>query len=203
MVCPEPRFRRRSAAASRGVGCASECCMCRCTWAVGLPRSRNQCLVVSDGPWWSSTVTVLRHLAMPGASSRELRSPPEFLQTVICSPALAFERLPWGPVPLRDISTRSPLSAGLPAPDDVPPAAFRTLSTACSSPCLAHLFHCAAVSRVSLQGLLPPTEPYHLVGGRGPRAVGAIRLPVARRQRTSRRPQGRALVRSPRCPRGG
>jgi hypothetical protein len=54
--------------------------------------------------------------------------------------------------PLRDISTRSPRLAGHPEPDDVPPAAFRTLSTACSSPCLARLFRRAAVSRVSLQG---------------------------------------------------
>jgi len=50
------------------------------------------------------------------------------------------------------------------------------------------------------KGLLPPSEPYHLVGGLDPRAVGGVRLPVARRQRTTRRPQGRALVQSPRCP---
>jgi hypothetical protein len=166
-------------------------------WVTQIP---NQCLVVSDGPWWSSTVTVARHLAMPDASSRVLRSPAEFLQTVTCSCARASEHLPWGLVPLSGINTWSPLSAGHPEPDDVPPAAFRTLSTACSSSCLARLFRRAAVSRVSLQGLLPPSEPYHLVGGHDPRAVGAIRLPVARRQRTSRRPQGRALVQSPRCP---
>jgi len=82
----------------------------------------------------------------------------------------------------------------------VPPAAFRTLSTACSSPCLARLFHRAAVSRVSLQGLHPPSEPYHLVGGLDLRAVGGVRLPVARRQRTTRRPRGLALVQSPQCP---
>src|SRR3989337_1014362 len=137
---------------------------------------------------------------MPCASSRELRVPSEFLRTVTCSCARASELLPWGLGPLHDINTRSPLLAGHPEPDDVPPAAFHTLSTACSSPCLARLFHRAAVSRVSLQGLHPPSEPYHLVGGRGPRPVGAVRLPVARRQRTSRRPQGRALVQSPRCP---
>ncbi len=114
----------------------------------------DRCLVVSDGPWWSSTVTVARHLAMPDASSRALRSPSEFLRTVICSCAHASELLPWGLVPLRDISTRSPRSAGHPEPDGVPPAAFRTLSTACSSPCLARLFRRAAVSRVSLQGFV-------------------------------------------------
>jgi hypothetical protein len=38
------------------------------------------------------------------------------------------------------------------------------------------------------------------LGGRDSRAVGAARLPVARRQRTSRRPQSRALVQSPQCP---
>jgi hypothetical protein len=82
----------------------------------------------------------------------------------------------------------------------VPPAAFHTLSTACSSPCLARLFRRAAVSRVSLQGLHPPSEPYHLVGGLDLRAVGVVRLPVARRQRTTRRPRGLALVQSPQCP---
>jgi hypothetical protein len=91
-------------------------------------------------------------------------------------------------------------STGLPEPDGVPPAAFRTLSTACSSPCLARLFHRAAVSRVSLQGLHPPSEPYHLVGGLDLRAVGDVHLPVARRQRTTRRPRGLALVQSPQCP---
>jgi hypothetical protein len=50
------------------------------------------------------------------------------------------------------------------------------------------------------KGLLPPSEPYHLVGGLDLRAVGGVRLPVARRQRTTRRPRGLALVQSPQCP---
>jgi hypothetical protein len=37
--CLEPCSRRRGPAASREVGYPSECCLCVCTWAVGLPRS--------------------------------------------------------------------------------------------------------------------------------------------------------------------
>jgi len=166
-------------------------------WVTQIP---NQCLVVSDGPWWSSTVTVALLLA---SQSHPLVSFDLLQSTFRQSPARALARpsSSRGVLSLLTTSTRGVhCSPGIPEPDDVPPAAFHTLSTACSSPCLARLFRRAAVSRVSLQGLLPPSEPYHLVGGHDLRAVGAARLPVARRQRTSRRPQGRALVQSPRCP---
>jgi hypothetical protein len=200
MGCPEPRIRHRCAAASRGVVCSSECCVCRCTWAIGLPRSREpmprrfrRTVVVFHR---HRSVDILRCRVHPLVSF-------DLLQSAIrqsSARALARPSSSLGVrFPLRGVSTRSPPVAGHPEPDDVPPAAFRTLSTACSSPCLARLFRRAAVSRVSLQGLPPPSEPYHLVGGRDPRAVGGVRLPVARRQRTTRRPQGRALVQSPQC----
>ena len=47
------------------------------------------------------------------------------------------------------------------------------------------------------RGLIPTIQPYHLVGDRFPRVVRVARLPVARRQRTSRRPQGLAPARGP------
>jgi hypothetical protein len=72
-------------------------------------------------------------------------------RAITCSFACASERLPWGLVPHHDISAWSPVRR-VPS-DDVPSAAFRTLSTACSSSCLAHLFHCAAVSRVHASGV--------------------------------------------------
>jgi hypothetical protein len=74
------------------------------------------------------------------------------------SPARARRRrgrLPWGSLPHHDISSRSPLTGGHPGPAYVPPAAFRTLSTVCSSPSLARLFHRAAVSRVLAPGVVP------------------------------------------------
>jgi hypothetical protein len=61
-------------------------------------------------------------------------------------------RLPWGLQPLRDISPASPLYSGHPKPTYVPPSAFHTLSTACSSLDLADLFHPAATSRFLAPG---------------------------------------------------
>lgn len=113
---------------------------------------------------------------------------------------LRLERLPWGLFPHHDISPKSPLTDRRPAPVYVPPSAFRTLSTACSSSNLARLFHRAAVSRVLAPG----------VSSRGPAASPRRRplpsrrwrrrLPVARLQRTSRRPQGLAPNLGPQCP---
>jgi len=106
------------------------------------------------------TVVVFRRYRPPssmkkkGSSSRELGSPPEF---VVPASARLPGRLPWGLLPLRDVNPVSPRSGGHPRPTCVPPAAFRTLSTACSSLDLAGFFHPAATSRVlSVQGLLSP-----------------------------------------------
>ena len=118
------------------------------------------------------------------------------------SPACARrrrKRLPWGSIPHHDISSRSPLTDGRPRPVYVPPAAFRTLSTVCSSPSLARLFHRAAVSRV----LAPGVSSHRLAAPPRRRPLPSRRwrrrLPVARLQRTSRRPQGLAPVRGPWC----
>jgi hypothetical protein len=142
---------------------------------------------------------ILRSRVHPLVSSVLLQS------TVLQSPArarLRLERLPWGLVPHRDISTRSPLFGERPASAFVPPSAFRTPSTVCSSPHLAHLFHRATASRVPAPGVsshVPAAPPHRrpLPSRRWRR-----RLPVARRQRTSRRPQGLAPDRGPQCPAG-
>jgi hypothetical protein len=125
--------------------------------------------------------------------------------TVLQSPARArrrLERLPWGLVPLHDVSSRSPRSTGFPVPVCVPSSAFRTPSTACSSSSLAHLFHHAAVSRV----LAPGVSSHRLAAPPRRRPLPSRRwrrrLPVARLQRTSRRPQGLAPDRGPQCPAG-
>jgi len=101
------------------------------------------------------TVVVFRRYRPPssvkkkGSSSRELGSPPEF---VVPASARSPGRLPWGLVPLRDVNPASPRFDGHPRPTCVPPSAFRTLSTACSSLDLAGLFHPAATSRLRASG---------------------------------------------------
>jgi len=160
----------------------------------------DRCLVVSDGPWWSSTVTVVLRLAMQGASSRGLRSPSEcFVQ----SPARALARLgaSRGVSSLVTTSARGVQFAGS-RPTMFRPQRFARSRRLAPPRALRIYFTALPCPGFKLQGLFPLTEPYHLVGDHHPRAVGAARLPVARRQRTSRRPQGRAPVQSPRCPAG-
>jgi len=100
-------------------------------------------------------------------------------------------------VPHHDVSSRSPLTDGRPGPIYVPPPAFRTLSTGCSSPSLARLFHRAAVSRVLASGVVPTFQPCHLVGDRYPLAVGAAacRLPGAGERRVDLKVLLRSVVR--------
>jgi hypothetical protein len=105
------------------------------------------------------TVVVFRRYRPPasvktqGSSSRELGSPPEF---VVPASARSPGRLPWGLLPLRDVNPASPRFDGHPRPTCVPPPAFRTLSTACSSLDLAGLFHPAATSRLLASGVSSP-----------------------------------------------
>jgi hypothetical protein len=87
-------------------------------------------------------------------------------------------------------------------PTYVPSSAFRTLSTGCSSSSLAHLFRCAAVSRVLAPGVSSPDLAVPPRRWPLPSRRWRCRLPVARRQRTSRRPQGLAPSRGPQCPAG-
>jgi hypothetical protein len=77
----------------------------------------------------------------------------------------------------RDISAKSPLGGRVPVPAYVPPSAFRTLSTACSSSHLAGLFHPAATSEVPSSGVFPAGQPAGLITRRFPLAVGGPCLP--------------------------
>ena len=131
---------------------------------------------------------------MTGSSSRALSSSPEFLLAFACPRALPPRAPSLGFVPSSRRHRGSPLSDGRPRPVYVPPTAFRTLATVCSSPDFARLFHRAAMSRVLAPGVDLTNQPHHLVGDRCPRAVSAVRLPVSRLQRTVR--DLRALLRS-------
>jgi len=157
----------------------------------GLPSS-HRCLVVSDGPWWCSTVTVAARLAMSGSSSRELRVSFRVLQQ---SSARALARPCSSPGVLALIAT-SIRGVHMHRTSQARCRSARSVSHALDG--LLLLVPRASISlryRVQgsrFRGLLPPAWPYHLVGGHHPHVVGAIRLPVARRQRASRRPQGRS-----------
>jgi len=84
-------------------------------------------------------------------------------------------------------------------PRFVPPSAFRTPSTVCSSSDLAGLFHPATTSGIRSSGSSPPVRLYELVARHPPRAVVKCRLPPVARQRQLHpaRPQGFDPHRSP------
>jgi hypothetical protein len=203
MPAPSHALVTELATASRGVDCAAECCECRCTWAVGLPRSRTY---VSSFPTDRGGLPPTPYLAScdANASSRALRSPSEFHRAVSRMNRSRVRAPPLGFASLMTTSTRGVHnSPGIPRPTMFRPQRFARSRRLTPPRALRACFIALPCPGFSLQGLLPPFEPHHLVGGRYPRAVGVARLPVARRQRTSRRPQGLALVRSPLCPRGG
>jgi hypothetical protein len=163
-----------------------------------------RCLVVSDGPWRSSNRRRSPHLAMrvhPLVRFVLLQS--SFSQ----SSARALARSsssPGVPFPLHDMSTWSPRFAGRPEPDDVPSSAFRTLATACSSSCLARLFHRAAVCRVlASRGcfLRPGRTTSSVAVTLAPLAPLACRLPSASDRRVDLRVVLQTGVRDVRCAR--
>jgi len=171
----------------------------RACWVSSIPplprRFRRTAVVFRPAP----SPCILRSRVHPIVSFGLLQS--SFLQ----SPARVrrrLERLPWGLVPLHDFSLPSPLSGERPVSAYVPSSAFRTLSTASSSACLAHLFRCAAVSRVLAPGVCLPRSSRDASRHPLPSRRWRRRLPVSRRQRTSRRPQGLAPNRGPQCPAG-
>jgi hypothetical protein len=122
---------------------------------------------------------------MPCASSRELRSPAEFLQTVTRSFACASELLPWGLGPIRDINTRSPRPSGIPSPT----GSVRSVSHALDGLLLP--VPCAFVSpRCRVQGFAPrvcflrPSRTTSSVAlTLAPLAAFACRLPGASERR--------------------
>jgi hypothetical protein len=147
----------------------------------GFLRPRDD-LTISGGPRGTSAVTVPRPaFRKAGSSSRELHSRPE---TIRLSPAVRavfaathVQRLPWGLVPLRDVSHRSPRPTGFPHPTFGPSSTFLASSTVFSSVSLAGLFHPATTSRVSLQGFPPTNQERRLVAVASLLAVGTELLP--------------------------
>jgi hypothetical protein len=176
---------------------ALACCVWRCTWAAGLPGSLR-CLVVSDGPWRSSTVTV-RRISRCGCirscASLSFRVPSR-------SHPLARSRARAPPLGFRPSSRHEHVESSVRRASRARRCSVLSVSHALDG--LLLLVPRASISlrcRVQgsrFRGLLPPGRPYHLIGGRDPRVVDAARLPVTRHRRSSRRPQGRAPSRSPR-----
>lgn len=121
------------------------------------------------------------------------------LQSISSSACLVphdTKRLPWGSTPLRDIDRRSPHSRRLPRPHFVPPSAFLTPSTACSSIGLAGLFHPAATSRIRSSGVFPPAQPSELVARRALVPVDPIPLPAFPQAPGTSSPAFRACLRA-------
>ena len=164
-----------------------------CTWAVGLPRSSinaSSFPTDRDGLPPAPSPCILRSRVHPLVSSALLQS--SFEQSSARASATlrrAPRAPPLGLSPLRDINTRSPLCVGHPVPFTVPPSAFHTLSTVSSSSCLAHLFRCAAVSRVLAPGVSSSSLAAPPFSGHYPRAVGAAacRFPGASERRVDLR----------------
>jgi hypothetical protein len=140
----------------------------------------------------------------PGSSSCELGSPPELVVSASAR-SLSFPGAFHGvSVPLRDVDLASPLTDERPRLVYVPPTAFRTLSTGCSSLGLADLFRSAATSRISRWGCSPdqavpprrwplpsrrwrrvpiagcPTTPVRVASTSGPSLQAGIRCAPAR-----------------------
>jgi hypothetical protein len=106
-----------------------------------------------------------------------LASSSEYFTADTRPPPASGKRLPWGsPSPSRHPQEESTCDR-LPAPAYVPPSAFLTPSTACSSSCVAGLFHPAATSEIRPSGVLPTSQPSRLVADACPLVVGTVRLP--------------------------
>ena len=163
-----------------------------CTWAVGLPRSSinaSSFPTDRDGLPPAPSPCILRSRVHPLVSFVLLQSSIRQSSARALHLAAVPRAPPLGLAPLRDINTRSPLCVGHPVPFTVPPPAFRTLSTVCSSSCLAHLFRCAAVSRVLAPGVSSSSLAAPPFSGHYPRAVGAAacRFPGASERRVDLR----------------
>jgi hypothetical protein len=137
--------------------------------------------------WWTSRGVPPRPSPAKLLGKRDhplvsFRAPSE---TIRLSPAVRavfaathVQHLPWGLIPLRDVSCRSPRPTGFPNPTFGPSSTFLTSSTVCSSDRLAGLFHPATTSRVSLQGFPPTDQERRLVAVASSLAVGTELLPA-------------------------
>jgi hypothetical protein len=107
-----------------------------------------------------------------------LTSPSEYVLLVTCPTQVPSAFL--GVLsPLRDKSVWSPLNAELPIPDYVPPSAFLTLSTGCSSTHRVDLFHPTATSGIRSSGVFPAAKPARLIGESYPHVVPEFLLTVS------------------------
>jgi hypothetical protein len=152
--CGVPRSRRRAAVASHEVGRSTKCCERRSCKRIGLLAPTMTSLFPASlrGVTPPPAPVLLRVRVHPSMS---FTSPPEYEPLRSCPVCRHTERLPWGFFPHRGTSTPSPLPSEPPtARPTVPPSAFLTPSTACSSVCLAGLFRPATTSGIHLSGVL-------------------------------------------------
>jgi hypothetical protein len=177
-------------ATSRGIGCASEYCKkrtYRAHWVCSIPPRRHR---------FRPARAVFRSSPSPsalasGSSSRALRLPFRVWShhrpgTDVRAPSLGF--LPSSRYPQRSPRSRASRARF------VPSSTFRTSSTACSSDCLAGLFHPATTSRVRSSGGSPRRKPHGLVARRCPLAVARRVLPPVSRERRPRRARLQGLA---------
>jgi hypothetical protein len=198
-------------AASHGAGCSAECCLYRRIGALGSRRSHH-CLAISGGPRWSSVDTVPRHrlrsrvhplvsLALLLSSSCLRR--PEQRSRACARPSITGAFL--GVSHLFATSAQrvhGPVS--IPGPPVFRPQRFARSRRLAPRSALQACFVPLPRPGFALQGVVPPTQPDHLVGAPSLRAVGTARLPpvARRRQQTARRPRGLDPSRDPQHPRG-
>jgi hypothetical protein len=128
---------------------------------------------------------VARHPAVPRIELNLVQticvsSPSEFLRLPL--PLPAFRRRASSTqsfFPHRGITVAVHFARGLPNPHYVPPSGFLNLSTACSGPGFAGLFHPATTSRVlSRPGASRLLQPRRLIGDPCPPAVESATLTV-------------------------
>lgn len=142
--------------------------------------------------------TVPRSLAIAGSSSPGLASSPEIQPLSPAHRAHAVGASLGVSPSIATSMRRVHLATGFPSPAYVPPAAFRTLSTASSSSHLAGLFHPAATSEVPSPGVFPAGQPAGLITRRCLLAVGGPRLRESCPSRSSSdHADFKALIRPP------
>jgi hypothetical protein len=106
------------------------------------------------------------------------------------------KHLPWGRLSLFATSALGVLCAtGDPFPATLPSSAFLTPLTVFSAAGLVGLFHPTATSRVSLQGLTPPTQPSSTRRrGRALSSVDRASLPAVAHELHVTRPRPQGLL---------
>jgi hypothetical protein len=102
--------RRRDAMTSHEVGCSAECCEHGPCGPIGLPAAAptSRFLARPAAPRPVSSPGPLRERVHPPLS---LASSPEYEPLRTCPPHGCEGRLPWGPLPHRDISRGDPLAS--------------------------------------------------------------------------------------------